>query len=101
MLTLFSIPKPFRGHIAVIQHNAIRSWTLLRPACEVILFGDDEGVASAAADLGVRHFPEVARNEYGTPLVSDVFAQAQRHAAHDTLCYINADIIVMNDLLDA
>jgi hypothetical protein len=101
VLTLFSIPKPFRGHIAVIQRNAIRSWTLLRPACEVILFGDDEGVAAAAADLGVRHFPTVARNEYGTPLVSDVFARAQRHAGRDRLCYINADIIVMNDLLRA
>jgi hypothetical protein len=101
MLTLFSIPKPFRGHIAVIQRNAIRSWTLLRPHCEVVLFGDDEGVASAAADFGIRHVPNVARNEYGTPLVSDVFAQAERLAARDRLCYVNADIIVMNDLLHA
>ena len=49
MLTLFSTPKPFRGHIAVIQTNAIRSWLELEPACEVILFGDEEGTAEVAA----------------------------------------------------
>ncbi|HOT90773.1 MAG TPA: hypothetical protein PLJ78_04400 [Anaerolineae bacterium] len=97
MLTLFTIPKPFRGHIAIIQRNAIRSWTLLRPACEIILFGDDEGTAEVAAEFGVRHVPDVARNEYGTPLVSDIFEQAQRLASHDRLCYVNADIILMSD----
>jgi len=101
MLTLFSIPKPFRGHIAVIQRNAIRSWTLLRPACEIILFGDDEGTAEVAAEFGVRHVPDVARNEFGTPLVSDLFAQAQRLASHDLLCYVNADIILLSDFIKA
>ena len=26
MLTIFTIPKPFIGHIGVIQRNAIMSW---------------------------------------------------------------------------
>src|ERR1041384_2312036 len=101
MLTLYTIPKPFRDHIGVIQRNAIHSWTRLRPRCEIILFGDDAGVAAAAAELGVRHVPAIARNEYGTPLVSDVFAQAQRLATHELLCYINADIILTGDFLPA
>jgi hypothetical protein len=45
MLTIFAIPKPFRGHIGVIQRNAICSWLELRQACEIILLGDDEGTA--------------------------------------------------------
>jgi hypothetical protein len=97
VLTLFTVPKPFRGHIAIIQRNAIRSWTLLRPACGIILFGDDEGTAEVAAEFGLRHVPDVARNEYGTPLVSDLFEQAQRLATHDLLCYVNADIILLSD----
>ena len=101
MLTLFTIPKPFRGHIAVIQRNAIRSWTLLRPACEIILFGHEEGTAEVAAEFGLRHVPEVARNEYGTPLVSDLFAQAQRLATCERLGYVNADIILLSDFLRA
>jgi hypothetical protein len=51
-------------------------------------------------EFGARHVPSIARNEYGTPLVSDVFAQAERLALHDLLCYINTDIIVINDLLE-
>src|SRR5712691_10486867 len=66
MLTIFATPKPFRGHIAVIQRNAIRSWTLLRPACEIILMGNDGGTADIAAEFGVRYVPDVARNTLGT-----------------------------------
>lgn len=100
MMTLFSLPKPFRGHIDIIQRNAIRSWLCLQPACEILLFGDDNGVADAAKEFGLRHIPNIARNEHGTPLVNDLFAQAQRLATHDLLCYINADIIVMRDFLN-
>lgn len=43
MLTIFSYPKPFKGHIDVIQRNAINSWTLLNPKPEIILACDEEG----------------------------------------------------------
>jgi hypothetical protein len=101
MVTVFSTPKPFKGHFGVIQRNAIRSWTLLRPACEVILFGDEEGTKEVAVELGVRHIPDVARNEYGTPFISDLFEQAQRSGAHDILCYVNCDTILMSDFTRA
>ena len=42
MLTIFSTPKPFRGHIGVIQRNAIESWKRIHPDVEIILFGDEE-----------------------------------------------------------
>lgn len=101
MLTLFSIPKSFRGHIAIIQRNAIQSWTLLRPVCEIILFGDEECTAETAAKLGVRHIPQVERNQYGTPLVHSLFAKAQSMATNSLLCYINTDIILTSDFLPA
>jgi hypothetical protein len=97
MLTLFSIPKPFQGHIDIIQRNAIKSWTLLDSSVEVILFGDEEGVASAAHDLGVRHEPQVNRNEFGTPLLDSVFDRAQEIARHPLMCYVNCDMVLMND----
>jgi hypothetical protein len=100
-LTLFSVPKPFRGHIGIIQRNAIQSWKLLRPLPEIILFGKDEGVADAAQQFAVRHVPDVACNEYGTPLLNDLFASAQRLASHGLLCYVNADIILMRDFAEA
>jgi hypothetical protein len=101
MITFFSIPKPFAGHIGVIQRNALRSWSLLAPAVRVILLGDEGGVGEAAAAIGATHLPAVARSEYGTPLLDDLFRQAQDHSADELFCYINADIIVSGDLVAA
>jgi hypothetical protein len=101
MLTLFAIPKHFRGHFAVIQRNAILSWTRLKPRPEILLFGNEEGTAEIAAELGLRHFPEVTRNEFGTPLLDDLFRQAEQHASTPLLGYVNGDIILTNDFCDA
>ncbi len=101
MLTLFTAPKPFRGHIAIIQRNAIQSWLQLRPACEIILLGDEEGTADVAGEFGLRYIPEVARNEYGTPLLSSLFELAQTAASRPLLAYVNADIILLSDFVAA
>lgn len=101
MLTIFTIPKAFRGHIGIIQTNAIRSWLSLQPACEVILFGNDEGTAELASELGIRHVADVECSEYGTPLVSSIFSIAQDIASHRLMCYVNADIILVSDFLPA
>ncbi len=101
MLTIFSTPKPFDGHIGIIQRNAIRSWTLLDPTFEVILFGDEPGTADAARALGIRHEPEVRRNERGSKFLSYLFERAQQIAAHELLCYANCDIILMGDFREA
>jgi hypothetical protein len=101
MLTLFALPKPFKGHFGVIQRNAISQWTRLRPKPEIILFGNEEGTAEIAQEFDLRHIPEVERNQYGTPLVSDLFERAQALASHDTLCYVNADIMLLGDFMGA
>lgn len=101
MLTLFAVPKPFRGHLAVIQRNAIGSWVRLHPPCEILLFGNEQGTAEVVKEFGLVHVPDVARNEYGTPLVNDLFEKAQRLATHDLLCYVNSDIILMGDFMRA
>jgi hypothetical protein len=101
MLTLFSTPKPFQGHIGVIQNNAIQSWRRLHPDVDVILFGDDQGAAEAARAFGFRHVPAVERNEHGTKYLASIFDQAQELARHDVLCYVNCDIVLMDDFFRA
>lgn len=101
MLTLFSIPKPFSGHIETIQRNAIQSWLKLVPRPEILLFGNDFGVAEAAKEFGVRHVSDIETNEFGTPLISDAFAKAQRESGGNILAYINADIMLLNDFIPA
>ncbi len=99
MLTFFAIPKHFHGRLAVIQRNAITSWTLLEPRPEILLFGDEEGTGEIAAELDLVHIAEVARNTNGTPLANDLFEKAQQKAENELLCYINADIILLEDFL--
>ncbi len=100
-LTIFATPKPFEGHIGVIQRNAIGSWTRLNPRPEVILFGMESGTAEVSAQFGLRHIPNVKCNEWGTPLVSDLFARAEALTTGPALCYVNSDIILLDDFMEA
>jgi hypothetical protein len=97
MLTVFSIPKAFTGHIGIIQRNAIRSWMLLHAEVEIILLGNDEGTAEVAREFGLRHEPKIERNEFGSYLVNSAFAKAQAMARHEVVCYVNCDVMLMED----
>ena len=101
MFTLFSIPKAFKGHIGIIQRNAIASWRRLHPEAEIILLGNDPGTQEAAEDLGCKHIPEVECNAMGTPLLSGVFSVAEQASSHEKMVYINADIILLEDFATA
>ena len=102
LITLFTAPKPFTNpHTALIQRNALRSWQALGPEVEVVLIGQEEGLAEAAAELGFAHFPDVARNALGTPLVSAIFELGRSYSASPLLAYVNADIILFPEFLQA
>jgi hypothetical protein len=102
MPTIFSTLKPFRNpHIAAIQRNALISWTLLHPRPEIIIFGNEEGSEEICRELGLTQVPHVERNEFGTPLVKDIFGKGQKLAKNDILCYVNADIILTSSFNSA
>jgi len=101
VLTLFSIPKPFEGPIAEIQLNSLRSWVALGADVQVVLVGDEQGTADAADSLGVEHVPLSLRNEHGTPRLDAAFAQADVVARHPLRCFVNADIVLLDDFLPA
>jgi hypothetical protein len=101
MLTLFTIPKAFTGSADIVQNNALASWKNLGDQVEVILLGDDPGVDSTAKKYGFKHIGDVARNEWGTPLVNDAFEKAENAASNDIVCYCNTDIILPPDFVTA
>jgi len=84
----------------MIQRNAIKSWTLL-PDVDVILLGEEEGLAEAARELGVKHIATVERNANGVPLISSMFKLARENSNSDLLCIINADMVLMPDFVEA
>src|SRR6266849_1977435 len=97
MITIVAIPKAFNDEFDVIQRNAIQSWSRMPGVKEVLLLGDEANVATVASQLGVRHHPYVARDEYGTPLLSNALALARQQCSTDWLCYVNADILLPPD----
>ena len=101
-LTLFTAPKPFIDpHIAIIQRNAIQSWCHLGSDVEVLLVGDEPGMAAVANEYGLRQLPDVARSEAGTPLVSSIFDLARHASTAPLLAYLNADILLLPDFVQA
>lgn len=102
LVTIFTAPKAFTNpHIALIQRNAISSWLALGADVQVILIGEEDGMAEFARQVGVLHLPDVERNALGTPLVSSIFALARSHSQSPYLLYVNADILLLPDILDA
>lgn len=102
LLTIFSTPKPFTdAHIATIQRNAIQSWCNLGPQVEVLLVGEEDGQTQVAHEYGIRNLSAVRRNASGTPLVSSIFELAREASDSPYLAYVNADILVMPDIVQA
>jgi len=98
VLTIFTTPKPFAGHIGIIQTNAIMSWTKLKCRPEIILIGNEPGTAQICKKLYLKHIPDVKTNSYGTPYCSDIFNKAQKMASHPINVYVNADVILTDSL---
>ena len=91
--TVFSCPRAMEDVHLLRQTNAILSWLNMEPKPEVLLMGDDPGVSEFAKTHGCQNVP-VKRNDYGTPLVNDIFKQGQLASSNTVMVYINADIIV-------
>ncbi len=101
LLTLLSAPKPFTNpHIAIIQRNAILSWTKL-PDVNVILLGDEPGLAEVAAELGVTHLREIPRSPSGAPLMDAMLQLARQASPSPLYAIVNADIILFDDFVEA
>ena len=101
-LTIFSAPKAFSDpHIATIQKNAIRSWLHLGNEVQVVLIGDEPGLADVARELNVHLYSQVIRNSSGTPLVSSIFQLGRETSQGPFVLYTNADILMLPEIVEA
>jgi len=115
-LLLFACPKPFVEPFSIIQQNAISSWKKLpnsylttKVYIDIFLLGEEIGVAEYARLYNITHISDIKKNQYGTPLVDDIFkkikqigSDTQKQYPYDNVvcCYINADIIVFSEFID-
>jgi hypothetical protein len=99
-ITIFSAPKPFTDpHIAVIQRNAILSWIKLTDV-EVVLLGDEPGLAEIAAELGVKHIRDIQRSPSGAPLMDAMFRLVREASSSQLYCIVNTDIILFPEFVE-
>lgn len=101
MITIFSIPRAFEGHIDLVQRNALTSWSILKNSPQIILLGNEIGTSEICKEYGIDFIPDVKLSSYGTPFVKDVFDKARVAARYDTIAFINADIILTNTFINA
>ena len=95
MITFFTIPKPFQGHSEIIQSNAILSWQLLEPKCEILIFGNHKSIKNFSDENKIKFVNEYNSNEYGTPLLDKIWFQAKEMSQYNIICFINSDIILL------
>jgi hypothetical protein len=93
-LTLFSVPKAFRGMAEVHQRNAIGSWLQFVGPKEILLCGSADGTREIAAEFGLGHFADLSTNQFGTPLVDRAFSAAFEFGTGRRLMFVNADILL-------
>lgn len=96
-MVIFTTLKPMDGPRATIQRNAVKSWTLLEPRPEIVVYGVQEARVKAMAwELGVRAEP-IERGPEGVPLVSKMF---ERGFSEGPAAYVNGDIILTQSFID-
>ena len=100
LITLIAVPKPFTGESAQLQRAACKSWAAV-PELEVMLAGDEEGIAETCHAFQFQHIPGVMKTEQGTPRLNDIFSKARKRATTALLLYVNADIILGPEIIRA
>lgn len=100
MINFFCIPRAFVGEFNKLQRMAIGSWREAAPDCEIVLFGNETGIESAANDLGGMCIADI---DYvnGRPIADYPFQWAEMSASRSWLCFISADIVLGADLQSA
>jgi len=97
MITFITSFKPFEGLFDIIQRNALRSWLKFVKNCDIVVVGEERGLSDIASEYGLKVVKEVARSKFGTPLFSHIIKSGERLADHEYICFINSDIILLDD----
>ena len=97
-LTFFSLPRAFSGEFNDIQQNAILSWRANCPNSEIILFGEETGTNEMVQKVKATHHKKIYLNDFKTPYIHTIFRDAQEIATANTLCYLNADMILLDNI---
>ncbi|MGY5852888.1 MAG: hypothetical protein RTU92_04915 [Candidatus Thorarchaeota archaeon] len=98
-ISIFSLPKGFDDPSTdLAQRNSIQSWMYLVPRPEIILLGDDPGVAEVTREYNLVHAPQIELSSHGNPLIRSLLEVGQETSSNEIVCFISCDIIVPPNL---
>src|SRR5215471_2946083 len=101
MITILTAFKPFLGEAHVHQTNALSSWKALANDVEILVFGKPESSASFVEPFGARVVPGIPTAQDGRARVDAIFEFGRLHAKYDRQVYVNGDILLMRDFVEA
>jgi len=100
-ITFICWPKPFddQAEYYPFQKNALLSWKRMPVTEKIIVIGNEKGNKEFCEEHGFIHEPEVGElNSFGTPYLKSILKQGYKHCnPGDPICYINSDILLLND----
>ncbi|MHA2069647.1 MAG: hypothetical protein ACXABY_35235 [Candidatus Thorarchaeota archaeon] len=99
-LTIASVPLPFEGVTGIRQHNAIQSWSLLRPKPEILLLSNDD-IIEITQEYDCKYVMAIGENEVGDLSIQSIFRQIDKYMSGRLVCYIDCDVILTDDFLPA
>ena len=100
MITIFTTTKDFIGEFDIIQKNALKSWRALSEDIEIILIGESIGGQEVAKNIDGKYLTKVKMSHENTPTIGGLFEIAEANGKYDILCYVNADIILPESILN-
>lgn len=103
-LHFFTAPKPFSGEERKSQLRALRSWLSISPRPRVTFFGNATGISHVAHAYNLRHEPQIDTTFLGIPILPSILSNVHKLSSTCDNCitiFLNADIIVFDDLIEA
>lgn len=94
-MNIFGVPLPFKGVTSIRQQNAIWSWNEMEFAGWIYLLGlelDKDDLE--LLPMNVIQVNPIETDEFGTPLISNIFSVMQALADDRPVVYINSDVII-------
>jgi len=101
VITFLTSFKAFVGDDALRQRRALLSWLALDDDVEVMVFGPAEGLEPVVSRLGLVHWADVPCIDGRLPRVDAIFGIAQDRGRHELQAYVNGDIVLGPDFLEA
>lgn len=97
MITIYTYFESFEDeYTAMVQTNALKSWAMLEPNPEIIVFGNNPGVREICDQYGLNHIPNVRCGQSGAPYMDSMMRVVEEIGFFDKYLCLSPNTIVVD-----